>query len=117
MPINKNNENQIHNDIVNEDLCLFDIILKLDCNAIMRVLCDVADEDLIIALKNSDEEIQNKIFNTMSSRLATMLKEDIKFMDPVSEEDIIKAQQKIVGVITELVKSGKIIVSGVGDKE
>jgi len=117
MPISKNNENQIYNDIVNEDLCLFDIILRLDYNAIQRTLRDVADEDLIIALRNSDEEIQNKIFQTMSRPLATMLREDIKFMDPVSEEDIIKAQQKIFGVIIKLIKSGEIVVSGVGDKE
>lgn len=61
-------------------------ILLLDDRAIQRVLRDVDNNDLGIALKGANEEVQNVIFKNLSKRLSAMIKEDMEFMGPDSYE-------------------------------
>jgi flagellar motor switch protein FliG len=90
--------------------------LLLDDRAIQRVLRDVANDDLTLALKGGNEQVQTAIFNNMSKRLAVMIKEDMEFMGPVRMKDVEEAQQKIVNIIRKLEDAGEIIVSrGGGD--
>ena len=91
-------------------------ILLLDDRAIQRVLRDVENSDLGVALKGANEEVQNAIFKNLSSRLAAMIKEDMEYMGPVRMKDVEEAQQKIVGVIRKLEDSSEIVISrGGGD--
>ena len=84
--------------------------------SIQRVLRDVENADLELALKSSTEEVQNVIFRNLSKRLAAMIKEDMDFMGPVRMKDVEEAQQKIVAVIRRLEDSGDIVISrGGGD--
>ncbi len=79
-----------------------DILLLLDDRAIQRVLRDVENADLELALKNTTEEVQNVIYKNLSKRLAAMIKEDMDFMGPFRMKDVEEAQQKIVAVIRKL---------------
>ena len=91
-------------------------ILLLDDRAIQRVLRDVENADLELALKNTTEEVQNVIYKNLSKRLAAMIKEDMDFMGPVRMKDVEEAQQKIVAVIRKLEDAGEIVISrGGGD--
>ena len=95
---------------------VFEDILLLNDRAIQRVLRDVENSDLAVALKSTNEEVQNVIFKNLSTRLAAMIKEDIEFMGPVRMKDVEEAQQKIVGVIRKLEDAGEIVISrGGGD--
>ena len=95
---------------------VFEDILLLDDRAIQRVLRDVDNADLELALKSSTEEVQNVIFKNLSSRLASMIKEDMDFMGPVRMKDVEEAQQKIVAIIRRLEESAEIVISrGGGD--
>ena len=95
---------------------VFEDILLLDDRSIQRVLRDVENADLELALKSSTEEVQNVIFRNLSKRLAAMIKEDMDFMGPVRMKDVEEAQQKIVAVIRKLEDSGDIVISrGGGD--
>ena len=104
-------------DEIRKKMFVFEDILLLDDRAIQRVLRDVDNNDLSIALKGSNEEVQNAIFNNMSKRLAVMIKEDMEFMGPVRMKDVEEAQQKIVNVIRKLEDSGEIVVSRGGGDE
>ena len=53
---------------------VFEDILLLDDRAIQRVLRDVDNADLGVALKAANEEVQNVIFKNLSKRLAAMIK-------------------------------------------
>jgi flagellar motor switch protein FliG len=75
------------------------------------------NNDLEIALKGSNEEVQNVIFNNVSKRLAAMIKEDMDFMGPVRMRDVEEAQQKIVSIIRKLEDSGEIIIARGGGDE
>ena len=104
-------------DDIRKKMFVFEDILLLDDRAIQRVLRDVENSDLCVALKGANEEVQNVIFKNMSSRLASMVKEDMEFMGPVRMKDVEEAQQKIVGVIRRLEDSAEIVISRGGGDE
>ena len=101
---------------IRKKMFVFEDILLLDDRSIQRVLRDVENSDLGIALKGANEDVQNVIFKNLSSRLAAMIKEDMEYMGPVRMKDVEEAQQKIVGVIRKLEDGGEIVISrGGGD--
>ena len=104
-------------DNIRKKMFVFEDILLLDDRAIQRVLRDVENSDLAIALKGSNEQVQNAIFNNLSKRLAAMIKEDMEFMGPVRMKDVEEAQQKIVSVIRKLEDAGEIVISRGGGDE
>ena len=104
-------------DEIRKKMFVFEDILLLDDRAIQRVLRDVDNNDLAVALKGSTEQVQNAIFNNLSKRLAAMIKEDMEFMGPVRMKDVEEAQQKIVNIIRKLEDSGEIVISRGGGDE
>ena len=103
-------------DEIRKKMFVFEDILLLDDRAIQRVLHEVDNADLELALKSTTEEVQNVIFKNLSKRLAAMIKEDMDFMGPVRMKDVEEAQQKIVGIIRRLEDSAEIVISrGGGD--
>ena len=104
-------------DEIRKKMFVFEDILLLDDRAIQRVLRDVDNNDLAIALKGSNEEVQNAIFKNLSKRLGVMIKEDMEFMGPVRMKDVEEAQQKIVNIIRKLEDSAEIVISRGGGDE
>ena len=104
-------------DEIRKKMFVFEDILLLDDRAIQRVLRDVDNNDLALALKGANEQVQNAIFNNLSKRLAVMIKEDMEFMGPVRMKDVEEAQQKIVNIIRKLEDSAEIVISRGGGDE
>jgi len=104
-------------DEIRKKMFVFEDILLLDDRSIQRVLRDVENNELAVALKNANEEVQNAIFNNLSSRLADMIREDMEYMGPVRVKDVEEAQQKIVNVIRKLEDSAEIVISRGGGDE
>ena len=103
-------------DEIRKKMFVFEDILLLDDRAVQRVLREVENSDLELALKSTTTEVQNVIFKNLSKRLAAMIKEDMEFMGPVRMKDVEEAQQKIVAVIRRLEESAEIVISrGGGD--
>ena len=104
-------------DEIRKKMFVFEDILSLDDRSIQRVLREVDNNELAVALKGSNEEVQNLIFSNLSKRLATMIREDMDFMGPVRMNDVEEAQQKIVNIIRKLEDSAEIIISRGGGDE
>ena len=104
-------------DEIRKKMFVFEDILLLDDRAIQRVLRDVDNNDLGVALKAANEDVQNVIFKNMSKRLESMIKEDMEYMGPVRMKDVEEAQQKIVGIIRKLEDSAEIVISRGGGDE
>ncbi|MDO4965369.1 MAG: flagellar motor switch protein FliG [Lachnospiraceae bacterium] len=104
-------------DEIRKKMFVFEDVLLLDDREIQRVLREVDNNDLAIALKGANEEVQNAIFNNLSKRLAEMIKEDMEFMGPVRMKDVEEAQQKIVNIIRRLEDSAEIVISRGGGDE
>ncbi len=104
-------------DEIRKKMFVFEDILLLDDRAIQRVLRDVENSDLAIALKGSNDEVKGAILKNLSKRLAAMIEEDMEFMGPVRMKDVEEAQQKIVAVIRKLEDSAEIVISRGGGDE
>jgi flagellar motor switch protein FliG len=104
-------------DEIRKKMFVFEDILLLDDRAIQRVLRDVENNDLSLALKGANEEVQAAIFRNLSKRLAAMIKEDMDFMGPVRMKDVEEAQQKVVNIIRKLEDSAEIVISRGGGDE
>ncbi|MBQ9505016.1 MAG: flagellar motor switch protein FliG [Lachnospiraceae bacterium] len=104
-------------DEIRKKMFVFEDILLLDDRAIQRVLRDVDNSDLSLALKGANDQVKTAIFNNLSSRLAAMIKEDMDFMGPVRMKDVEEAQQKIVNIIRKLEDSAEIVISRGGGDE
>ena len=98
-------------DEIRRKMFVFEDIVKLDKRAMQRVLKDVEQSEITIALKNASPEVTKLIFDNMSTRLRDMIKEDMEYMGPVRVRDVEDAQQKIVNVIRKLQDAGEIVIS------
>ncbi len=94
----------------------FDDIVLLDTRAIQRVLREVDNKDLALALKVANENVRQIIFDSVSKRFAEMLQEDMEYMGPVRLRDVEEAQQKIVAIIRRLEEANEIVYSRGGDQ-
>ncbi len=104
-------------DEIRRKMFVFEDILLLDNRAIQTVLREVDNNELAIALKSTNEQVQQVIFDNLSSRLASMIKEDMEYMGPVRLKDVEDAQQKIVNIIRKLEDAGEIVISRGGGDE
>ncbi|MDK2798586.1 MAG: flagellar motor switch protein FliG [Clostridiales bacterium] len=102
---------------IKKRMFVFDDIVTLDSRSIQRFLREVDNNQLALALKGSNEEVQKIIFANMSKRLVEMIKEDMEFMGPVRLRDVEEAQQKIVNIIRKLEDAGEIVISRGGGDE
>ena len=103
-------------DEIRKRLFVFEDIAKLSNAAIQRVLKEISNNDLAVALKMATDEVSKVIFSNISKRLQEMLKDDMEVMGPVRVRDVEEAQQRIVNVVRTLEDSGEIVISrGEGD--
>lgn len=95
---------------------VFEDIVTLDSRSIQRIVRECENEDLILSLKVSSEEVQDILYGNMSSRMAESFKDEIEIMGPVRLRDVEEAQSRIVAIIRRLEESGEIIIArGGGD--
>lgn len=96
---------------------LFEDIILIDDRSIQRILRDVEKSDLALALKASDQKVQDKIFKNMSQRAAEVIREEIEFMGPVKLKEVESAQMRIVDVIKDLEDKEEIVIGGRGNED
>lgn len=95
---------------------VFEDIVTLDHRAIQRVIREVDNNDLMLALKVASDEVKNIIFRNMSTRMAETFKEEMEYMGPIRLRDVEEAQSRIVAVIRRLEEAGEIVIArGGGD--
>ena len=97
-------------DIRNK-LFVFEDLAKLSNTIIQRILKEVDNHDLAIALKGSNQDVTDTIFKNVSSRLKELIQEDMEFIGPVRVREVEEAQQKIVNIIRRLEDAGEITTS------
>lgn len=102
---------------IKKKMFVFEDIITLDSRSIQRILREVDNNDLAIALKGSGDEVKNVVFANLSKRLSAMIQEDMEYMGPVRLRDVEDAQQKIVNVIRKLEEVGEIVISRDGGDE
>ncbi|WP_019152790.1 flagellar motor switch protein FliG [Robertmurraya massiliosenegalensis] len=101
---------------IKKRMFVFEDIVTLDSRAIQRVIRDCENEDLMLSLKVSSDEVKNIVYKNMSTRMVETFKEEMEYMGPVRLRDVEEAQSRIVAIIRRLEESGEIVVArGGGD--
>lgn len=95
---------------VKASLFTFEDIVTLDKLDVQKVLRNVANDVLALALKGSNDDIKNFIYENLSNRAVDNLKEELEFMGPTRLSAVEEAQQKILGVIRKLDEAGEIYI-------
>ncbi len=94
---------------------VFEDILYLDDRTIQKVLRDIDQKDLALALKGANDEVRDKMFNNMSERAATIIQEEMEFAGPVRLRDVENARQNILDIIRKLEELGEIQLTKGGE--
>ncbi|ASS91561.1 flagellar motor switch protein FliG [Aeribacillus pallidus] len=102
---------------IKKRMFVFEDIVTLDNRAIQRVIREVDNNDLMLALKVASDEVKEIVFKNMSTRMAETFKEEMNYMGPVRLRDVEEAQSRIVEVIRRLEDAGEIVIArGQGDE-
>lgn len=101
---------------IRKRMFVFEDIVTLDNRSIQRIVRDCENEDLILSLKVSSEEVKEVLYRNMSQRMAESFQEEMDVMGPVRLRDVEEAQTRIVSIIRRLEDAGEIIIArGGGD--
>jgi flagellar motor switch protein FliG len=101
---------------IKKRMFVFEDIVTLDNRAIQRVIRDCENEDLMLALKVSSDEVKEIVYKNMSKRMVETFQDEMEFMGPVRLRDVEEAQSRIVAIIRRLEEAGEIVIArGGGD--
>lgn len=92
----------------------FDNLIDIDDRGIQTLLREVSTDNLVLALKGTDDTIKGKIFRNMSQRAGDMLREDLEARGPVKLSDVEAAQKEIISIARRLAEEGQISLGGAG---
>ena len=96
---------------------IFDNLLGVTDRHMQRLLQEVGQDKLVVALKGASEEMKEKITKNMSSRAREMLLEDLELMGPVRLSEVEDVQKEILQVAINLAADGTIALGGKGGEE
>jgi flagellar motor switch protein FliG len=104
-------------DQIQDLMFTFDNLIDVDDRGIQTLLREVSTENLVLALKGTDDGIQSKIFSNMSQRAADMLKDDLEAKGPVKLSEVEAAQKEILAIARRLTDEGQMSLGGAGGEE
>ena len=102
---------------LNDCIFNFDDIYRLGDRTIQILLKELDQQQLAKALKGASTEVQDKIFRNMSKRTASMFKEDLEYMGPLSLIEVVEAKTFILETLFGLERKGKIQINWIRPSE
>lgn len=109
-------KNEELSDRIRDKMFDFDVLLSIDDRGIQAILREISNDLLVTALKGCDPQISDKVFNNMSKRAATLLREDMEARGPTKLSDVEVSQKEILDTVKRLADNGDIDL-GKGDDE
>jgi flagellar motor switch protein FliG len=93
---------------IKENMFVFEDLLNLDGEYIMKILQNVDTADVVVAMKNVTEEEMEKVTSSMSQRARDRFKEEFEMLNKVKIKDIEAAQRKMLDVAQKMIEDGII---------
>jgi flagellar motor switch protein FliG len=97
-------------------LFTFDDIHVIDNIGMQKILREVKNETLTLALKTASETVKEKIFQNISEGAAAIINEDLEALGPVKLSDVEQAQRSIVKIAIRLEEEGQLVMPGGGQE-
>jgi flagellar motor switch protein FliG len=104
-------------DEVRKFMFVFEDIELLDERSMQRLVREIDQKDLALALRNVDENLRDKFFRNMSSRAAEMLRDEMSVAGQVRIKNIEEAQGRIVELVKRLEDADEIVIIRGGESE
>lgn len=100
-----------------EDLMfVFDNLADVDDRSMQRLLREVENDRLVLALKGANKTVKDKILANMSKRAAEMLVEDLESAGPAKVSDVDAAQKEILTLARKLADEGEISLGSAAEE-
>jgi flagellar motor switch protein FliG len=97
-------------------LFTFDDIHVIDNIGMQKILREVKNETLTLALKTASDVVKDKIFQNISEGAAAIIMEDLEALGPVKLSDVEQAQRSIVKIALRLEEEGQLVLPGGGQE-
>ncbi|HEY3590901.1 MAG TPA: flagellar motor switch protein FliG [Buttiauxella sp.] len=95
-----------------DEMFLFENLIEIEDRSIQRILQEIDNESLIVALKGSEQPLRDKFFRNMSKRQADIMVEDLNSRGPVRMSQVEAEQKSILLVVRRLADAGEVILGG-----
>ena len=93
---------------IKENMFVFEDLLNLDTEYVMKILQNVDAGDVAVAMKNAPEEDMEKVTSAMSQRARDRFLEEFEMLNKVKIKDIEAAQRKMLDVAQKMIEDGII---------
>lgn len=95
---------------VKKAIITFDDIPDFPNEALQLILREMKTENLAKVLRGAPREITDKIFSNMSTGAVSLLKEEIEYGRPLTEDQLEEERRKMIDIIKKLENEGKISI-------
>ncbi|MGI2028067.1 flagellar motor switch protein FliG [Endozoicomonas acroporae] len=102
---------------IEQQMFVFEHIVRLDEDVLRRIISEVSQDILALALKGVAQEVMDAILATMTKRTAKFLQEDIENLGSVRASQVQGARNDVLRIARQLAASGEIELSFNDDEE
>ena len=110
-------EDKVLMEELQDNLFVFDYLIKSDERDLQTVLRQVEEGTLILALKGADSALRDKLLGCMSQRAAANILEEMENMGPVRLSLVQEAQKEVISIARALADEGSITLAGRGGEK
>ena len=90
---------------------VFDDLIRIGDRDMQRLLMEVDQKDLALALKAVSDDLKNKILANVSERAAQTIQEEVELMGPARITEVEEAQRRILDAASDLEDRDEISLS------
>ena len=95
---------------IQENMFLFDSLANINDRSIQKMLQKTPNDQLAVALKNTNKIVQDKFYKNMSKRAKKRLIDDMEMLGDLRASDIELAQKNITRTARRMADAGEIIL-------
>ena len=93
---------------IKDNMFVFEDLLNLDSEYIMKIIQSVESADVVVAMKNTTQEQIEKVTGAMSQRVKDRFYEESEMLTKVKIKDIEAAQRRMLSVAQKMMDDGVI---------
>lgn len=93
---------------IKDNMFVFEDLLNLDSEYIMKIIQSVESADVVVAMKNTTQEQIEKVTGAMSQRVKDRFYEESEMLTKVKIKDIEAAQRRMLAVAQKMMDDGGI---------
>jgi len=97
-------------DAIQEKMFVFEDFIEIEDRSLQTMLLEVAQDNLVLALKGASPKLREKLFKNMAKRAADGVREDLETRPPVKIQEVEEAQKDIIRIARNLADEGRMIM-------